>query len=204
MRGPLVAVALFVALAACTTSEPESSKPTFGGGSAPTFAPGELGDAKRAAGIEDCPALESRGGESDLPDVALDCLGGGAPVNLADLAGKPTIINLWASWCVPCRTEMPLLARAHQEYGDAVRFIGIDYNDSAPDDAIELARASGVTYPLLADADQTTRADLKVVGLPHTIFLDAQGRITTTVRGDAFRSYADLTAAIERHLGVTP
>ncbi|AWB90982.1 TlpA family protein disulfide reductase [Aeromicrobium chenweiae] len=197
----LVAVAALLAVAACSSSEPESTKPTFGGGPAPTFAPDELSAAKKAAGIEDCPAPASSA--ADLPDITLDCLGGGRAVDLSTLGGKPTVINLWASWCAPCRQEMPLLARAHEAYGDRVRFIGIDFKDPAPDDAIELARATGVTYPQLVDRDQKTVAALKVANLPQTIFVDAQGRMVATERKE-FRSYAELTAAIDDHLGVTP
>jgi cytochrome c biogenesis protein CcmG/thiol:disulfide interchange protein DsbE len=199
-----VAGVLLVTAAACSSSEPASTKPTFGGGAARTVAPGELAAAKARAGIDDCPAAGEQASVDDaLPDVTLDCLGGGQPVNLSTLAGTPTVINLWASWCVPCRKELPLLARADAEYGDALRVIGIDYKDSDPDAAIELARLSGVTYPLLVDADERSKADLGVVALPQTIFVDAQGRMIATERKE-FRSYADLTAAIERHLGVTP
>jgi cytochrome c biogenesis protein CcmG/thiol:disulfide interchange protein DsbE len=201
----LLAASTLVAVAACTgSSEPADTKPTFGGGPAPTVAPSELSAAKAAAGIDDCPVADGTAtGDDALPDVTLDCLGGGRPVELAGLAGTPTVINLWASWCVPCRKELPLLAQAHEELGDRVRIIGIDYKDEAPDDAIELARVSGVTYPQLSDPDQETARSLGVVALPQTVFVDAQGTIVATERKE-FRSYAELTAAIERHLGVAP
>jgi len=203
MRRTVVALAALLALAACTSSEPESTQPTFGGGSAPTTAPDELGAAKQAAGIEDCPAPGPAVGGSDLPDITLDCLGGGTPVDLSTLTGTPTVINVWASWCVPCRKELPILAQADQSYGDAVRFLGIDYQDENPDHAIELARVSGVTYPQLSDPDKRSVAGLKVAVVPQTLFVDAQGTIVATERV-AYSSYADLAAAIERHLGVTP
>ncbi|MCW2840502.1 MAG: TlpA family protein disulfide reductase [Aeromicrobium sp.] len=203
----LLAASTLLAVAACAgSSDPSSTKPTFGGGPAPTVAADELAAAKQAAGIEDCPAAGAGApapGDDALPDVTLDCLGGGNPVNLAGLTGTPTVINLWASWCKPCRTELPLLARAHEELGDEVRVIGIDFKDTAPDDAIELARFSGVTYPQLSDPDQKTARSLGVVALPQTVFVDGQGTIVATERKE-FRSYADLTAAIERHLGVAP
>ncbi len=143
-------------------------------------------------------------GRRALPDITLDCLGGGTGVRLSGLTGTPTVINLWASWCGPCREELPLLAKADKEYGDSLRIIGIDFDDAAPDDAIELARASGVTYPQLVDRDTKTKgAFAAIAGLPWTIFVDAQGRMVATER-TPFRSYADLTAAIRRHLGVTP
>lgn len=197
-----VVVALLV-LAGCT-STPSSEKPTFGGGSEPVVEPAGLAAAKAAAGIEDCPTSDGDApGDKALPDITLDCLGGGARVHLAGLTGTPTVINLWATWCGPCREELPLLAKADKEYGSALRIIGVDFDDPAPDDAIELAKASGVTYPLLTDRDSSTKGPLAVVGLPQTVFIDAQGRMVATER-TPFRSYADLTAAIRRHLGVTP
>ncbi|KAA1380728.1 TlpA family protein disulfide reductase [Aeromicrobium fastidiosum] len=198
------AVIALLLVAACSGSEPADTKPTFGGGPVPTVAADELAAAKAQAGIDACPApAEQATGDEALPGITLECLGGGNAVDVSTLAGRPTVINIFASWCRPCRDEMPLLARADAEYGDAVQFVGIDFGDAAPDDAIELARASGVTYPLLADPDQITRAGLKVAAMPQTLFVDAQGRIVATER-TPYDSYADLTAAIRRHLGVTP
>ena len=195
-----VVVALLL-LAGCT-SAPTGEKPTFGGGVEPSVDQTELAAAKKAAGIEDCPVTQGKApGVRALPDVTLECLGGGTPVRLSGLTGTPTVINLWASWCQPCRKELPLLAKADQSYGDSLRILGIDFDDADPDDAIELARSSGVTYPLLVDRDTAVKAPFAVAGLPWTIFVDAQGRLVATER-TPFRSYADLTAAIQRHLGV--
>lgn len=204
LRAVVVGGAALLAVTACTSSEPQSTKPTFGGGSAPTVAADELSVAKAAAGIEDCPvATGTASGDDPLPDVTLQCLGGGRPVKLSGLAGTPTVINLWASWCVPCRKELPLLAQADADFGDGLRIIGIDVKDDAPDAALELARVSGVTYPQLSDPDQQAAVDLRVVALPQTVFVDAQGTIVATERKE-FHSYAELSAAIDRHLGVKP
>ncbi|AXT86242.1 TlpA family protein disulfide reductase [Aeromicrobium sp. A1-2] len=206
MRARVLLVALVLLLTGCAGSTPAGKKPTFGdgGGGTTTIDPSDLAAAKQRAGIEDCPTAEATSPvEQGLPDLTLDCLGGGDPVRLSGLAGTPTVINLWASWCGPCREELPLLAKAHEEYGDRLRVIGVDFADSAPDAALELARLSGVTYPLLSDPDSTTKSPLKVVGLPQTVFVDQQGRMVATER-IAFRSYAELTAAIDRHLGVAP
>jgi cytochrome c biogenesis protein CcmG/thiol:disulfide interchange protein DsbE len=193
---------LALLLAACGASEPERQQPTFGEGSAPTTDASELTAAKQRAGIEDCPPSDpDHTIDGGLPDLTLGCLGGGRSVRLAGLTGRPTIINVWASWCAPCREELPLLARAHREYGSALRVIGLDFADSAPSAALELADRAGVTYPLLADPGSESKAPLRVIGLPQTVFVDAQGRMVATERV-AFRSYVDLTAAISKHLGV--
>jgi thiol-disulfide isomerase/thioredoxin len=198
--GALLATLL---LSACGGSDEPSSKPTFGGGAEPSGASaGELADLKAAAGIEDCPASDAKAPSDDaLPDVVLDCLGGGRKVKLAGLAGTPTVINLWASWCGPCRDELPLLARADRDYDGRVRVLGIDMAHAAPEAALRLAKDSEVTYPLLVDRSSKVRGPLRVSGLPMTVFMDSQGRMVFTER-TPFRSYADVTAAIRQHLGV--
>lgn len=201
-----VAAATFAALlAGCSTGGESGTKPTFGGGSEPPGASAqELADLKAAAKIDDCPTSDAKPPtDAGLPDLELDCLGGGPAVNLSGLAGKPLVINLWASWCKECRDELPLLARADREYGDRVQFIGIDVVDAAPEAALRLAEASGVTYPQLVDRAGRTRGPLRYSGLPQTVFVDEQGRMVFTER-TPFRSYADVTAAIRRHLGVAP
>ncbi|WP_188110688.1 TlpA family protein disulfide reductase [Aeromicrobium ginsengisoli] len=204
MRARVILAGLALFLAACGGPGSDDDQPTFGGGTAPTTDAGQLAAAKKQAGIEECPVADGTAPADDgLPDLTLDCLGGGSPVRLSGLSGTPTIINFWASWCAPCREELPLLAEVHQKYGDKVRVVGVDFADAAPDAAVELAERSGVTYPLLSDPDSTTKAPLKVIGLPQTVFVDAQGTMVATERV-AFRSYADLTAAIEKHLGVSP
>ena len=204
MRARLILAGLAIVLTACGGPGSDDDKPTFGGGAAPTTDAGQLAAAKKQAGIEDCPTSDAPAPADDaLPDLTLDCLGGGSAVRLSGLAGTPTVINFWASWCAPCREELPLLAKAHRAYGDKLRVLGVDFDDSAPDAALELAEQSGVTYPLLSDRDGDAKAPFKVIGLPQTVFVDAQGTMVATERV-AFRSYADLTAAIEKHLGVSP
>lgn len=200
----MILAGLAIVLTGCGGPGSDDDEPTFGGGAAPTTDAGQLAAAKKQAAIEDCPTSDAPApAEGPLPDLTLDCLGGGQPVRLSGLAGTPTVINFWASWCAPCREELPLLAKAHRAYGDKLQVIGVDFDDPAPDAALELAGQSGVTYPLLADRDADAKAPFKVIGLPQTVFVDAQGTMVATER-IAFRSYADLTAAIEKHLGVSP
>lgn len=201
-RAVCVMVLAAALVAACGGDE--STKPSFGGGSEPARASSdELADLKAAARIEPCPIADGRAsGERGLPDLELDCLGGGRSVRLSGLTGTPTVINLWASWCKPCREELPLLAKADRLYGDRVRFIGIDIADAAPEAALQLAKETGVRYPQLVDPNGRTRAPLRYSGLPQTVFVDEQGRMVFTER-KPFRSYADVTSAISEHLGVT-
>src|SRR5207248_10634891 len=73
-------------------------------------------------------------------------------VSLVDVAGRPLVINFWASWCVPCRKEMPAFEAVHRRRGDRVSFIGIDRQDDRSDALRFLAR-TGVSYPLGYDPD---------------------------------------------------
>ena len=189
-------------LGGCTQSQPD--KPVFGNGEAPEQDARALAKAKAAAGIEACPPTTASSVSVDgLPALALECLGGGRSVQLAGLLGKPHVLNLWASWCKPCREELPLLAQVDKAFGDRLQVIGIDFADDAPDKAIDLAARSGVTYPLLADPKSSVKTSLRVVGLPQTVFVDEQGIIVATERR-AYDSYEDLTDAIDEHLGVKP
>jgi len=204
MRRAIAAALAGLVLAGCSSPPKESPEPTFGG--SPPNAPevAEVAEAKAGAGIEDCPETKtSEPSDRGLSGLVLDCLGGGRPVDLAGLHGKPTVINLWASWCGPCKKELPLLAKAHRELGDRVQILGIDFADDSPGAAIDLAKGAGVTYPLLADPKSSSKGILKVVGLPQTVFVDAQGTIVATERRE-YRSYDDLTNAISKHLGVKP
>lgn len=122
-----------------------------------------------------------------LEATALD----GTALSPADFAGRPVIVNVWATWCGPCRREQPLLARAHRASGDRVAFLGIDYRDD--DDA---ARAwldrYDVGYPSLADPHGALAYRFGIsAGLPTTIAVDAQGRFRFQVLGELDRETLD-------------
>lgn len=190
MRSGIVGLALLLALAACAESErPDEA-----------FTTPEVAEAARAAGFEACPPSTAEPLDG-LPDVELSCLGTGEAVNLARLEERPLVINLWASWCGPCREELPFLARAHAEIED-LTVIGVAYDDTEPLAAVELAQTSGVTYPQVVDTATRIREPLGVIGLPQTVFVAADG--TVAVVRKPYRSYDELAADLQRHLGVTP
>lgn len=111
-----------------------------------------------------------------LPGLVLPCFVDGPAVDLARLTGQPTIVNLWATWCEPCREEMPLLAALHDDPSAGVRVLGVDTKDSRASAAGFLA-SIGVTYPQVVDEDGALLGGLNVVGLPVTLALDEDGRI---------------------------
>ena len=103
-------------------------------------------------------------------------------VSLAAYAGKPVIVNFFASWCGPCRKETPLMARYYTSAHGAVRVIGVDTNDSRTA-ALTFTQHYRVTYPVASDPAATTAGAFGVTGLPQTFFLNAQHTIVDRVYG---------------------
>ena len=201
-----VALGLLLALAGCTeTPSVVRSTDVPGPVAVPadqTSAPNpDLTAAKKAAGIADCPATEAAPAKGGLPDVRLECLGGGRSVGLADLRG-PTLVNVWASWCGGCREEAPFLAEASRP-GSAVSLIGVDHADPAPEEAVKFAGSAGWTYPQLYDADLVFRTRLQVTGLPVTFFVRPDGTLAGRHAGP-FTSSQQLADLSRQYLGVAP
>jgi thiol-disulfide isomerase/thioredoxin len=196
VAGVLVAV-LLLALTACTGED--------GGlrGSSVDVAAKDVRALKAKTDVAQCrPGTDALVG-GGMPDVTLPCLGGGPDVNVSSLRG-PMVINLWASWCGPCRQEMPIIQRFHERYGARVPVVGIDFQDVQPYAAMQLAAQSGVTYPLLADPQGALSAasPLPVIkGLPMMVLVDAQGRVVS-VKAVAIRSLGQLEELVRTELGV--
>ena len=162
-----------------------------------------LREQKARLGVDDCAEGEGTGPvEGGLPPVTLACFGGGPDVDVSTLRG-PLVVNFWQGACVPCRQEMPALEEFHQRYGDEVPVLGIDYLDAQPGYAMDLVESTGVTYPLLADPDPQlgVEGEVRVVGLPHFVLLDADGRIAYQAPG-GIESVDELVDMVEEHLGV--
>jgi cytochrome c biogenesis protein CcmG/thiol:disulfide interchange protein DsbE len=146
------------------------------------------GVAAAAAVLVGILVVTADGGATRAPSVApLDRLGGGAPVSLpsGQGSGRPTAVTFFASWCSPCRTELPVIARvASQEAasGVAVAFVGIDGNDD-PAAGLAFARASGVAFPVGMDPASAVAPRFGLVGYPDTVFIDGKGEIAGIVRG---------------------
>ncbi len=162
----------------------------------------ELRAAKERAGLEDCEPGSGAEVTDGPPDLTLPCLGGGPDLNLATLRG-PLVINTWGSWCVPCRKELPILAEFYEKYGDQVAMLGIDFQDTQPAAAIELAAASGVTYPqVFDDQGQVLRTSvLAGSGIPSLAFVDESGKVVAWV-SVVIDSEQELIDLVNEHLGL--
>jgi thiol-disulfide isomerase/thioredoxin len=101
---------------------------------------------------------------------------------LAELEGTPVLVNIWASWCAPCKDEAPHLASAHAEFGDRVQFLGLDILDERGS-AREFMREYGWTYPSVFDSTGAIRDGLGILGQPATLFYDPSGDLVRTWSG---------------------
>ena len=110
---------------------------------------------------------------------------------LSDLKGEAIVLNFWATWCAPCKEELPLLEQTWKQLqgqGKKVTFLGMDFQESSSD-AASFLQHYGITYPIVLDMDGAVALKYGITALPQTIFINHQGTVVTRVAGE-------LTAAI--------
>jgi thiol-disulfide isomerase/thioredoxin len=177
----LSAIALVALLAGGCGSSDES-----GDGSHPDY-------AKALAGAP--PPLAA------LYKQANDLLPGGQDAfekRLAQLRGYPVVVNVWASWCGPCRQEFPVLQKLSARYGKKVAFVGLNAEDSN-DAAATFLREEPLPYPSYTDPDKAILSSLGAVGgLPDTAFYDRSGKLVNLRQGP-YTSDSDLEADVRRY-----
>ena len=151
---------------------------------------------RAAADLAPCPP----GLGPDVPDLVLPCLGGGADVDLnAAPPGRPTLVNVWGTWCPPCVEEVPDLVAFAEKAGDEVGIVGVLTQDTATS-ALAFAERYDMGWPSVVDDDGTVMRTY-ASGPPVTLFLDAQGRVVHTRTGK-FDDVAEIEALVAEHLGV--
>ena len=128
---------------------------------------------------------ETQPAENAAPDFTFYDLEGNAHT-LSEYAGKPVILNFWASWCGPCKSEMPDIEGAYKTYGADIHFIMVNLTDGVSE-TVETASGyisgQGYTFPVYYDLDLAGAEAYKVTGIPVTYFIDANGNIVAYATG---------------------
>ncbi|MGY1855214.1 TlpA family protein disulfide reductase [Modestobacter sp. SYSU DS0290] len=147
-----------------------------------------------------CPEQPAdRAPDGELTGLSFPCFTGGS-LDLGRAQGTPAVVNLWASWCGPCREELPLVQELADTVGDRLRVLSIDSRDRAAAGAA-FADDAGVTLPTAFDEDGEVMASLGLPNLPHTLFLAADGSVAHVQIGPV-HSLAEFEELVAEHLGV--
>ena len=119
------------------------------------------------------------------PDFTVYDIDGNAH-KLSDFEGKPVILNFWASWCGPCKSEMPDFQEKYGEYGDTIQFLMVNLTDNSQetvDTASKFISGQGYTFPVFYDTDISAASAYGVYSIPVTYFIDAKGDLVTYGKG---------------------
>jgi thiol-disulfide isomerase/thioredoxin len=146
------------------------------------------------------------GFSTPAPDFTLESLDG-KNITLSDLRGKAVLLNFWATWCTPCKIEMPWFVELQKEYGpQGLQIIGVAMDDSGKDDIVKFAKDMGVNYPVLLGKEAVGDAYGGVPALPETFFIGRDGKIVDKIIG--LKGRADIVDSIKKALntpsGATP
>ncbi|GIF65151.1 hypothetical protein Ais01nite_31860 [Asanoa ishikariensis] len=133
-----------------------------------------------------------------LPTASLPCFGGGN-LRLADVRG-PAVVNLWGSWCEPCRAELPAVDAVAKRTTGLVHFLGVDTRDIRSNGE-DMVSEFGLSYPSVYDQGEQVRIALKQAGIPVTLFVDKAGKVVHLYNGTALDEAA-LTDLVQQKLGV--
>ncbi len=137
------------------------------------------------------------------PDFALQTIDG-KTLHLSDFRGKAVVVNFWATWCQPCKIEMPWFVELQRQYGPAgLQILGISADeDTSADELDKFTRDLGVNYPVLLGKEEVEQAYGGIQFLPVTVYVDRQGNVVDKVFG--LKGRAEIEDDIKKALGPTP
>ncbi len=172
MKRVLVGLCALLALTSCSLTEPIPIK-------------GE---------VVDCASITVKPGNSE----PLECLGGGTPIAADSIVG-PALVNVWGTWCAPCKKELPHLAHFLQQGDGSVQVIGIAVEEKSQAAVKKFIERNGMTWPVLYDATGSTKS-IFGMGVPVTWFIDANGKVVHRKFGP-FNSTEEIQLAVAKYLG---
>lgn len=171
--GALVAAAALLVTAGCTGT----------GADEPTRTGGQIGYVEGSGNLAQIPPDR----RTLVPEVTGPELGGEQTLSTRGYGDKVVVVNVWGSWCSPCRQEAPDLQAASERTADRAQFLGIDSKDKSPEPAEAFVRAFGITYPSIYDPNGKAllpfAGELPPSAIPSTLVLDAQGRLAVRILG---------------------
>ncbi len=214
-RWTLVFVIVMIALIVAIWPRGDAPSPTTGSppsvsGPRPFDAPvdeARVAQARVDAELADCPVTGlPENPDSVLAGIVEPCLGTGAPYDLgAATAGKPLVVNVWAQWCGPCKTELPYFEEFAARAGDRVTVLALHAKEGGtnPFFPLTLLTEIGVRLPSVLDPDGRVAAAITAPRVfPSTVFLRPDGTIAKVYPG-VFDSPQEIADAVEEYLGVT-
>lgn len=144
-----------------------------------------LAETEEGTGAKEAEKENSEENTSAAPDFTVENAEG-EKVTLASFEGKPVILNFWASWCSPCKTEMPDFQAAYDTYGEDIQFMMVNMTDGAREtrqSGEDFIKEQGFTFPVFYDVDLEAAYAYYVTSIPTTYFIDAEGNIVAAGRG---------------------
>jgi thiol-disulfide isomerase/thioredoxin len=147
--------------------------------------------------VVDCSSISTI--ETDNQAALLKCLDGNSTVDIGQIRG-PALVNVWGSWCGPCKKEMPIFVDFYGKYKERVSLIGISVEEADVQNARNFVKLYGVSWPNLNDPDGSTRGTLGM-GVPITLFIDVRGTVTYRKIG-VVTTIEELERDTEKYLGV--
>ncbi|MGW5556217.1 TlpA family protein disulfide reductase [Micromonospora sp. NPDC003944] len=179
-----------------TSASPGGTPTSIPSGSG-TATPASSGSGTSSSGTSG-PTAGAAGGQA-LPELSLSCFTGGAPVELRAVAG-PAVINVWASWCPPCRKELPAFQRLSERAAGQLQVVGVNSRDSRSG-AQAMGEDFGIRFPMLVDQGEALQRELRRSFFPMTLFVDANGRVRHIEASGALDD-ATLAKLVRQHLGL--
>jgi thiol-disulfide isomerase/thioredoxin len=158
----------------------------------------DLSAARAAAKLPACPSPHAGTAPAALTGVRTTCLGTGKAVDLGKaLAGRTTVINVWATWCQPCRTELPVLADYAKQFG-AAQVLAVQWNSSAAD-GLDLLKSLGVKLPVVYDTGAVGKALRLPPGLPASYVVNPHGQLKMITSPRVFETPKQVASAVREY-----